>query len=242
MAKRRMRRPVTLKRTIRPGREKRIKIPQPPKRPIQLHRRDLVRRELFQGSPWWQTIHRRGVKRTKIGEDPLEARAVSKKQVPGTLPERIMYMALIRVLHMTPDIDFDFQSSQQGGRLEFGGIVADFVIFESKTIINPLGPTHTQFLRSKKDEEQKGILEEMGYRVLIIWEDQVYDQFYLESWLRRNFGLRGAVGGGGGAFGPHDIDEEPSEDVYMLEKVWAQVQMAEEKLDNLYIEIPAIMS
>lgn len=241
MAKRRARRPVTTRRTLKPGRSQRIRIGQPPERPVQLHQRDLVQRKLFQEDPSWFTVHRRGVRRLRVGEDPLEARAVSKEEVPGTLPERIMYMALIRVLHMVPNSDFDFQSSQLGGRLELGGIVADFIVFEHKTVINPLGPTHREFLRGRKDTEQKGILEEMGYRVLTIWEKEVYDQYFLESWLRRNFGLRGARGGGGGAFGPHDDVEDPSEDTYLLELIWEQVQKAENTLDDLYKEIPIIM-
>ena len=243
MVKRRARRPVTLRRTLKPGFEKRIRIPQPPTRPIQLHQRDLVQRNLFQESPWWQTLHRRGPKRLRAGMDPLEARAVSKSEVPGTLPERIMYLALIRVLRMVPDADFDFQSSQQGGRLEFGGIVADFVVFQHMTIINPLGPTHSQFLRIKKDDEQKGILEEMGYRVLLIEEEDIYNEFYLESWLRRNFGLRGSRGGNsGGALGPHDLDETESLEPYLMEAIWAEVQKAENTLDELFIDLPNLMS
>ena len=53
-----------------------------------------------------------------------------KEQVNGTLPERILYLALIRVMHFSPNADFDFQSSQEGGRLELGGLVADF-LFEA---------------------------------------------------------------------------------------------------------------
>ena len=237
-----MRRPVTLKRTIKPGFEQRIRIPQPPTRPIQLHQRDLVRRDLISNDPWWFTLHRRGPKRMRVGINPLEARAVSDDEVPGTLPERIMYLALIRVLRMVPNADFDFQSSQQGGRLELGGIVADFIVFQHMTIINPLGPTHSQFLRIKKDDEQKGILEEMGYRVLNIDEEKIYNEFYLESWLRRNFGLRGSRGGnGGGAFGPHDLEETESLDPGRLEAILDQVQAAEMKLDDLFIDIPNLM-
>lgn len=228
-------------RSVQPGRSMRIRIPQPEDRPLQLRKRNLVIQDFLREDPWWWTLHRRGPKRERVGLDPLEERAVPKEQVRGTLPERIIYLALIKVLHMVPDADFDFQSSMQGGRLEFGGIVADFVIFAHKTIINPLGPTHEQFIRKRKDEEQRGILESLGYRVLTITENEVYNEFYLDSWLRRNFGLSGSRGGAGGALGPHDKEEYEHEDQGMLNLIWDEVLAAENKLDNLFWEYQLLL-
>jgi len=179
-----------------------------------------------------------------VGEDPLEARAVPDKEPhKGTLPERILYLALIRIIHLVPDADFDFQSSQQGGRVELGGIVADFLFPNMRIIIRVQGPTHSGFLRTRKDEEQRGILEEMGFRVFDIDDDPtIYDVYMLEDWLRRKFGLASGRGGSGGAFGPHDEEEERGLDIYLVELVWSGLQAAELKLDAIQTEIPLLMN
>lgn len=244
MPERFRRRPVPLKRRIRGGGGRRIIVPQAEDRQIRLHRRDLVRREFVREDPWWFTLHRRGPKRTDVGEDPLEARAVSKEQIHGTLPERIMYLALIRVMHFSPEQDFDFQSSLEGGRLELGGIVADFLFPYLHIIINPLGPTHDHFLQSQKDKEQRGILEEMGYTYWEVEDDIVYNEFLLEDWLRRHFNLASGRGGGGisGSGPEHSGDQDEGIDPYLLELVYAQVQMAEQKLDDLFTSLPALLS
>ena len=240
MAKRRQRQPFSLRNSIKPGRSMRIRIPQPPDRPLRLRTRNLVRKEFVSPDDPWFTLHRRGPKRQRIGVDPLEARAVSKEQVRGTLPERILYLAFVRVLHFVPDADFDFQSSLQGGRLELGGIVADFMFEWMRIIVQVQGPTHGEFLRGRKDNEQKEILEEMGFRVLEITDTRIYNEYSLEDWLRRNFGLRGR-GGGGAHGGPYDIDEQRAEDAYLLELVWSGVQEIESKLDHLITDIPLLL-
>ena len=232
------RRPVVFKRSVRIGRQERIRIPQPIDRPLDIKTRNLVRSEYLKEDPWWYTLHRRGVRRVKVGEDPLEARAVSKETVKGTLPERILYMALIHVLHFTPDVDFDFQSSLQGGRLELGGIVADFLFEYRRLIIRVQGPTHVEFLRSAKDEEQRMALVEMGFTVKDLWDYTIYDEYALEDWLRRCFGLAASRGGGGPAAAPaepEDINEN------YLDMVWAGVQEAEAKLDALAAAIPTLI-
>lgn len=241
MAKRFPRRPFSTKRRLKIGKERRIRIPQPDDRPIQLRQRDLVRREFVRPDAWWFILHRRGPRRPKVGEDPLEARAVSKETVPGTLPERIMYTALIRVVHLVPDADFDFQSSQEGGRVELGGIVADFLLPFLRIIIRVQGPTHSGFLRSRKDEEQRGILEEMGFRVCDITDEQVYNEYTLEDWLRRKFNLASGRGGSGGAFGPHDVEEEIGLDIYLVEKIYTELLSIEMRLDDIQQEIPLLI-
>ena len=50
---------------------------------------------------------------------------------PGTLPEWLVFQELTRL-----KIDFDFQSSQLGGRQTRGGSVADFYIPDRNLIIN----------------------------------------------------------------------------------------------------------
>jgi len=193
-------------RWIKPGRQTRIKIPQAPTRPIKVRAAALLRKFLFQPSAWWMILHRRGPRRLWMGEDPNEARAVSHDRVRGTLPERIEYKYLTDILNFSPVDDFDFQSSLDGGRLEFGGIVADFIFEWLKIILRVQGPTHADFLRFRKDEEQLMALEEMGYTVYDIEVKDLLDVYRTEEVNRRIFSL-GPRGGGGGAFGPHEVQE-----------------------------------
>jgi hypothetical protein len=105
----------------------------------------------------------------------------------GTLPERIIFKYLVDKMHFISDVDFDFQTSLQGGRLDTGGIVADFLFPFLMIVLNPLGPTHGEYWRHRKDEEQISALEELGYAVYMIEEEDVYDEQKLEWWMRRIF-------------------------------------------------------
>lgn len=232
MPTRRKRRPVVFKRDIRFGKQTRIRVPQPMDRPLKLRQSELLREEWIREDPWWWQLHRRGFDRARVGLDPLEARAVPKKRVRGTLPERIMYRALITVMRFQPDADFTFQSSMQGGRMELGGIVADFVFPYLRIIIQVQGPTHNEFLRKRKDEEQQGILESMGFKVYNIEDATVYDEYQLENWLRRTFGY-GGRGLAGGAAERYGEDEEIELSAEELEMVLGALDHASEAIDNL---------
>ena len=165
--------------------QRRIIIPQPEKRPLHLRTRSFIKKELVRRNPWWWIEHRRGLKgRTKIGEDPREMRAIPHSIVKGTLPERIVFLWLIKA-YFVVDIDFSFQSSLSGGRLELGGIVADFIFEPRKMILQVQGPTHDQFLRMRKDEEQKQILYSLGYEVVDIDDDLIYNEQEFEDEMRR---------------------------------------------------------
>ena len=196
----------------------RIRIPQPVERPFNLRRRDALRKELMRKSPSWYTLHKRGLRRLKVGEDYLESRAISKEKLRGTLPERIMYLYLVNKLHLKDGIDFDFQSSLAGGRIELGGIVADFRFELLKLIIGVDGPTHTQFLRIRKDEEQKSILESMGYKVEVLTDLEIYNETIFENKMRRIF-VRGGSSGGGEYSQPHDGTEVPNEDAILIRTI-----------------------
>jgi len=76
----------------------------------------------------WFTLHKRGPRRSRVGEDPLEARAVPHDYIKGTLPERIVYYYLVNYMKFQAGVDFDFQSSMEGGRIELGGMVVDFLV------------------------------------------------------------------------------------------------------------------
>ena len=176
--------------------EKRLPVPQPIKRPVRFQLRSIIRKDLIDKDTWWFIIHRRGPHQPKVGEDPLEARAVPESLVRGTLPERILYKALVDFLHFIPGMDFDQQTSLQGGRMELGGIVADFIFYNLMIVIQVQGPTHLEYFRTIKDAEQAGALNELGYTVYYIWEDDIYDETRLENWLRRVFNWADSAGAG----------------------------------------------
>lgn len=201
--------------------EKRIKMPQIVKRPLRFQIRSIIKREEIHKDVWWFTLHRRGPKRDIVGENPLEARAIPHEMLRGTLPERILYKALVELLHFVPDVDFDFQSSLQGGRIDTGGIVADFLFPYLKIVINPLGPTHREFLRMRKDDEQILALEEMGYTVYMIWEDEIYDEYRLDNWLRQVFGWTHS--GGTGPASNYDIEQVPTSEGFTYDKLFNSV-------------------
>jgi len=176
---------------------RRITIPQPAAKALDIHTKDLIKNEYVDSRAWWFTLHRRGVYRPKVGDDPLELRATPKSVLRGTLPERIVYKYLVDKMRMVAGIDFTFQSSQSGGRIELGGIVVDFLFPLIKMIIQVQGPTHDTFLRAKKDREQTDILAEMGYRVFEITDDMIYNELRFETWMRNVFNLGGTGGGTG---------------------------------------------
>ena len=141
-------------------------------------------------------VHRRGLKQEKYGPtDPREAYAVSRDEVVGTLPERIMYKAL-NDRHLIPP--FSFQSSMSGGRLQLGGMVADFLCEMPPVVIRIQGSfwhgefdrltgnlMHGDIVQGRKDDDQGQILNSMGYAVFDIWEEMVYDPVLLGNWLDR---------------------------------------------------------
>jgi hypothetical protein len=120
--------------------------------------------------------------------------------IKGFLTERILYAALVNLFHFVPGVDFLYQSSMDGGRLEMGGLVADFLFPILRIVINPLGPQHYQFRNMAKDEEQVAILKEMGYDAYLVDEHVIYDELALEEFLRRIFGWTGSQGADAGAY------------------------------------------
>jgi len=178
---------LTPREGIRPdSRVRRIRIPQPEKRPIRLTTRDVIRQELLEEDPWWFVTHRRGVRRPWVGLDPLEARAVSEKSVRGYLRERIVYKWLL-VAGFREGVDFDFQSSQEGGRMELGGLVVDFLFPNLKIALSVEGPQHENLLRARKDEEQRSILADMGYTYYSLPTYIVDNASEFDIWMRRVF-------------------------------------------------------
>ena len=206
-------RPVSIAPT-KAGKKTKIHVPQPEYKALQLNKRDVVKWEDVNIEVDWFTLHRRGVRRPKVGEDPLEMRAVPHGYIKGTLPERIVYYYLTNYMRMQSGVDFDFQSSMEGGRMEMGGMVLDFLFRQMRIIIQVQGPTHDTFLRKAKDNQQIDDLVKMGYTVYELDDSVIYDEYLLEEWMRRTFSLPAGVGGSGGAHGAHEGDLTDVEILY----------------------------
>jgi hypothetical protein len=204
-----------------------------PRRPLRFQIRTLIRKEGIKGkSTWWMNVHRRGISRRRVGQNALEARAVPHSLVPGYLTERILYATLVNLFHFIPGVDFLYQSSAQGGRLEMGGLVADFLFPILRVVINPLGPQHYQFRNMAKDEEQISILKDMGYDAYLIDEEVIYNEYALEEFLRRIFGWNGSAGGDTGAY-PSGMTSNNEADGYELDNIYNMLLNIQEEIDGI---------
>lgn len=121
-----------------------------------------------------------------VGTDPLEARAVSETSVRGYLNERVVYKWLT-VNNFRPGADFDYQSSREGGRLELGGMVVDFLFPYMKIALNVQGPGHEGNLRHRKDLEQAQTLAEMGFTPVEVTTGTIASQPDFDIYMRRIF-------------------------------------------------------
>ncbi len=86
----------------------------------------------------------------------------------GTRPEWAIFFALTRL-----KVDFDYQSSKNGGRLQRGGVVLDFFIPDRNLAINVQG-TYWHYGRigqTARDRSQRLNLESQGIRVIYIDEN-----------------------------------------------------------------------
>jgi hypothetical protein len=97
--------------------------------------------------------------------------------IVATKPEWAIYWALER-LGKVPDVDFSFQSSRAGGRLEFGGAVLDFLLYDPPYLgINVQGIYwHYQFggERRAHDAMVRMMIESYGVHLIYIDEDDAY--------------------------------------------------------------------
>ena len=138
-------------------------------------------------------LHRRGWQGAAVGLDDLERRAVSHDQVRGSVHERIVYRELLK-----RRLPFDFQSSIEGGRLELGGMVADFILLDRPVIIRVQGAVwHTGLFPEAKDRAQKAVLQGYGYTVLDLWDWEIESAGLLENWFRENIDVNVPSLGGG---------------------------------------------
>lgn len=110
----------------------------------------------------------------EIAKLPRDAQA----QIPiaGTLPERMIALALVRLGYY-----FQWQRSEDGGRLRLGGAVVDFLVYIGikPTIIRVQGDYwHSLPERKLQDEVQWQRLHLKGYRIFDAWESAIFD-----AWL-----------------------------------------------------------
>ena len=164
---------------------------QPEERPLQLRQYKFV--TPIDVTDDKLVLHRRGPRREVVGGDPLEQRAA--QNIQGTLPERVFYQALVRRRYV-PGADFDFQSSLMGGRVFLGGMVADFIFFTRHLIVRVQGwRWHQSLEATRRDDNQRDVMERMGYTVLDVSDTTVLDELLLEHWLRANIDTFRIVGG-----------------------------------------------
>ena len=164
--------------------QRRIILPQSKFKAVKVSIKRAIKDDFLSKEDQWFVAHRRGIRRPKVGQDPLEARAVSEQTVPGFLHERIVYQKLLN-RRLSPVTDFSFQSSFEGGRAILGGIVVDFLFFFRRLVIRVQGPTHQENLQRQKDQQQEALLVEMGYTVLDLDLITIQDDNKLEAWMRK---------------------------------------------------------
>ncbi len=102
---------------------------------------------------------------------------------PGTLPEWLVYNELTRM-----NIEFDYQSSQMGGRQERGGAVVDFMIDSLGLAIN-VNSTYWHYGRPgarQADRLQREQLEAMGITIVYVDEEDLLRnaRYYVQAALR----------------------------------------------------------
>lgn len=106
----------------------------------------------------------------------------------GSLPEYIVWEYLVTRKGWRPGIEFVYQASFIGGRTQYGGFVADFLIRPGNMIWNVQGLRYhlTQTKDRAADIVAKAILAGQGYRVLFLWEDDLLERpdYVLEAALR----------------------------------------------------------
>ncbi len=119
----------------------------------------------------------------------VEAEVQIPEGFPGTTPEWLVYQALTQLGYKDGE-DFDYQSSEQGGRAERGGSVLDFYIISLNLCINIQG-TYWHYGRvgqTANDVLIRESLESQGIRVVYLDEDDVMRnaRYFVEEALKGN--------------------------------------------------------
>lgn len=202
---------------------------QPEERPLQLRQYKFVTPIDVQDDDF--ILHRRGPRRGLVGpENPQELRAA--QGINGTLPERIFYKALV-ARKFVPGGDFDFQSSLLGGRVFLGGMVADYIFFTRNLIVRVQGwRWHQSLEATRRDDNQRDVMERMGYTVLDISDTIILDELLLENWLRANIDTF-SVRGGPFAFSLGIDPLELELDMATARELLDQIHVLQERIGSL---------
>jgi very-short-patch-repair endonuclease len=131
-------------------------------------------------------------------EKALEDRAI--QGVRGSLQERIVYQKLLDY-GLIDGVDFTFQTQQLGGRMELGGLVADFLFPYIMVVVQVQSYWHNvgNDIR-QRDADQETMLTKMGYYVIEIWPTTIEDEAQFDRWMDTQliplFKGQGVVGSG----------------------------------------------
>lgn len=162
---------------------------------------------------YWIHLQRSSIKQVSIGLKPGEERAVPLDVIRGSLPERILYKALMDEFRMIPGIDFDLHSAAHVAiGLSIPGIV--FPHLKIVIIINGTGTDTYSHLR--KDAEVRMAVEGQGYEVYEIPMEIIDDGERLDNFLKNIFGWSHS-------FGP-DATHDKSQDTTMEANSYSQIE------------------
>jgi hypothetical protein len=74
-----------------------------------------------------------------------------------------------------------------GGRMELGGLVADFIFEIPRVILQVQSMWHALSLEYEvRDQDQAAVLQSMGYVVFEIWPNTIEDPAALDLWVQRH--------------------------------------------------------
>jgi len=106
----------------------------------------------------------------------------------GSLPEYVVWEYLVTKKGWIEGLEFVYQSPILGGRTQYGGFVADFLIRPGNMVWNVQG-LHYHLLNTRDralDLVVKAILSKRGYHVIFLWEDDILERptYVIEAALK----------------------------------------------------------
>lgn len=98
-----------------------------------------------------------------------------------TLAEWYVYWWSVHRRRLSPQIDFEFQSSLFGGRIDLGGLVIDFLyrgFFPPGLVVNVQGEAWHYYTTEQREANilTRVRLQDRGYTVVFVKEDDVLSQ------------------------------------------------------------------
>jgi len=139
-------------------------------------------REVTPAKPRWIKY---GLRIPMVGTTPADyylAVAPLDTQTTSQL-ERLVFGWLVR-----QHIPFAYQVNVLGGRQVPGGAVLDFVVYlrQPPTVLRIMGAyMHRQPTQAYNDMIQRTVLEDMGYIVIDLWEEDITDMVLFETTMDR---------------------------------------------------------